>query len=230
MESFIDSIILNVGVVIQYKELFIRGLFNTILLTTAGVSIGLVFGLVLGVGKLSETKFFRWPAALYVTIFRGTPLFVQILIVHLVVIPAIAGMMEVIPPSALVSGIVALSLNSAAYIAEIFRGGIQSLDKGQSEAASSLGMTKFQSMRYIILPQAFKQMLPPLGNEFIALLKDSSLLAVIAVNELTYASTMAYKSTFVRTGPLLTVALLYLVLTVILSYFVKYLERRLKTE
>lgn len=230
MESFIDSIILNVGVVIQYKELFIRGLFNTILLTTAGVSIGLVFGLVLGVGKLSETKFFRWPAALYVTIFRGTPLFVQILIVHLVVIPAIAGMMGVTTPSALVSGIVALSLNSAAYIAEIFRGGIQSLDKGQSEAASSLGMTKFQSMRYIILPQAFKQMLPPLGNEFIALLKDSSLLAVIAVNELTYASTMAYKSTFVRTGPLLTVALLYLVLTVILSYFVKYLERRLKTE
>lgn len=230
MESFIDSIILNVGVVIQYKELFIRGLFNTILLTTAGVSIGLVFGLVLGVGKLSERKFFRWPAALYVTIFRGTPLFVQILIVHLVVIPAIAGMMGVTTPSALVSGIVALSLNSAAYIAEIFRGGIQSLDKGQSEAASSLGMTKFQSMRYIILPQAFKQMLPPLGNEFIALLKDSSLLAVIAVNELTYASTMAYKSTFVRTGPLLTVALLYLVLTVILSYFVKYLERRLKTE
>jgi polar amino acid transport system permease protein len=230
MESFIDSLALNLGVVYQYKELFFRGLVNTILLTATGLSLGLVLGLMLGIGKLSSRKIFSWPAALYVTIFRGTPLYIQILIVHLVVIPAIAAAMGTAPPVALVSGIVALSLNSAAYIAEIFRGGIQSLDKGQTEAARSLGMTKSQTMRYIVIPQAFKQMLPPLGNEFIALLKDSSLLAVIAVNELSYASTMAYKATFVRTGPLLTVALLYLTLTVILSYFVKYLERRLKTD
>lgn len=230
MESFIDSVLLNINVVIEYKELFIRGLVNTILLTATGLSIGLVFGLMLGIGKMSTRKIFRLPASLYVTVFRGTPLYIQILIIHLVVIPAIAAAVGSIPPPTLVSGIVALSLSSAAYIAEIFRGGIQSLDKGQTEAARSLGMTNSQTMRHIIIPQAFKQMLPPLGNEFIALLKDSSLLAVIAVNELSYASTMAYKSTFVRTGPLLTVALLYLMLTVILSYFVKYLERRLKTE
>lgn len=230
MESFIDSVLLNINVVIEYKELFIRGLVNTILLTATGLSIGLVFGLMLGIGKMSTRKIFRLPASLYVTVFRGTPLYIQILIIHLVVIPAIAAAVGSTPPPTLVSGIVALSLSSAAYIAEIFRGGIQSLDKGQTEAARSLGMTNSQTMRHIIIPQAFKQMLPPLGNEFIALLKDSSLLAVIAVNELSYASTMAYKSTFVRTGPLLTVALLYLMLTVILSYFVKYLERRLKTE
>lgn len=230
MTSFIDTLTLNIGVVIQYKELFFRGVVNTILLTATGLSIGLVLGLILGIGKLSGRKIFSWPSGIYVTIFRGTPLYIQILIVHLVLIPAIFKMVGTPPPPALVSGIVALSLNSAAYIAEIFRGGIKSLDKGQTEAARSLGMTNAQTMRYIIIPQAFKRMLPPLGNEFIALLKDSSLLAVIAVNELSYASTMAYKATFVRPGPLITVALLYLFLTVMLSFFVKYLERRFETE
>ncbi len=225
-----ETLIRHVSVVIEYRELFFRGMFNTILLTTVGVSIGLIIGLFLGIGKLSKNKFLNIPAGIYITIFRGTPLYIQILIIHLVVIPSISNLMGLDTPGALISGIVALSLNSAAYIAEIFRGGIQSLDKGQTEAARSLGMTSYQTMRYIRIPQAFKRMLPPLGNEFIALLKDSSLLAVIAVNELSYASTMAYKATFVRGGPLFTVAILYLVLTVILSKFVNYLERRFETE
>ncbi|MGD9679254.1 MAG: amino acid ABC transporter permease [Vulcanibacillus sp.] len=225
-----ETLMQNISVVIDYRELFFRGMFNTILLTTLGVSIGLVLGLFLGIGKLSHNKIFNIPASIYVTIFRGTPLYIQILIIHLVVIPAFCELVGFSIPGALVSGIVALSLNSGAYIAEIFRGGIQSLDKGQTEAARSLGMTNYQTMRYIIIPQAFKRMLPPLGNEFIALLKDSSLLAVIAVNELSYASTMAYKATFVRGGPLFTVAILYLILTLILTKFVKYLERRFNTE
>lgn len=225
-----ETLLQHVNVVIEYRELFFRGMFNTILLTTLGVSIGLVIGLFLGIGKLSESKFFSIPASIYITIFRGTPLYIQILIIHLVIIPAIYNLMDQAPPSALISGIVALSLNSAAYIAEIFRAGIQSLDKGQTEAARSLGMTNYQTMRYIIIPQAFKRMLPPLGNEFIALLKDSSLLAVIAVNELSYASTMAYKATFIRGGPLFTVAILYLFLTLLLTQVVKYLERRFNTE
>lgn len=230
LEALWDTLLVNVGVVYKYKELFFRGMFNTILLTSIGLSIGLVLGLFIGIGKLSKSKLLNIPASIYVTVFRGTPLYIQILIIHLVVIPAIFNLMGSSPPKALISGIVALSLNSAAYIAEIFRGGIQSLDKGQTEAARSLGMTNFKTMRYIVIPQAFKRMLPPLGNEFIALLKDSSLLAIIAVNELSYASTMAYKATFVRGGPLFTVAILYLILTVILSRFVKYLERRFETE
>lgn len=230
METLIQNIMQNINVVLDYKELFIRGLFNTILLTSSGVSIGLIIGLFIGIGKLSKNMLINIPARIYVTVFRGTPLFVQILIIHFAAIPGIYNLIGKESPEAIVSGIVALSLNSGAYIAEIFRGGIQSIDKGQTEAARSLGMTANQTMRYIIIPQAFKRMLPPLGNEFIALLKDSSILVIIAVNELAYAGFIAAKSTFIRWGPYITVALMYLVLTMALSRVVTFLERRFKTE
>ncbi len=214
----------------EYRELFIRGFFMTLYLTSISVFLGLILGLFVGLSKLSKRKLVYWPAKIYVDVFRGTPLFVQILMIHVAVIPSIFGIFDRIPPSAFFSGIVALTLNSAAYIAEIFRGGIQSIDKGQMEAARSLGMTHNQSMKYIILPQAFKRMLPPLGNEFIALLKDSSLVAIIAVNELAYAGFITAKSTFYRWGPYITVAILYLILTMALSQVVAYLERRFSTE
>ncbi|OEF99492.1 amino acid ABC transporter permease [Vulcanibacillus modesticaldus] len=226
MEGFIE----NLNVVLEYKELFIRGFFNTILLTSSGVLFGLILGLFLGLGKLSEKALLRIPAKIYVDIFRGTPLFVQILLIHFALIPTIFEGIGKTVPGPLVSGIVALSLNSGAYIAEIFRAGIQSIDRGQMEAARSLGMTYKQAMRNVIIPQAFKRMLPPLGNEFIALLKDSSLLAIIAVNELAYAGFITAKSTFIRWGPYTTVALLYFVLTMVFSQLVTYLERRFSTE
>ncbi len=214
----------------EYKELFIRGFFNTILLTSSGVLLGLILGLFFGLAKLSKRWYVHYPAKIYVDVFRGTPLFVQILIIHFAAIPSVFKIFGLLPPSPIVSGIVALTLNSGAYIAEIFRGGIQSIDRGQMEAARSLGMSHGQAMRYIIIPQAFKRMLPPLGNEFIALLKDSSLLAIIAVNELAYAGFSTAKSTFYRWGPYLTIAVLYLFLTMVFSQIVAYLERRLKTE
>lgn len=215
-------------VIWEYKELFIRGFFTTIFLTSSGVFFGLIFGLFLGLGKLSQHWYFRIPAKIYVDVFRGTPLFVQILIIHFAAIPSIFGALDLQVPGPITSGVIALSLNSSAYIAEIFRAGIQSIDRGQIEAARSLGMTHNQTMRYVILPQAFKQMLPPLGNEFIALLKDSSLLAIIAVNELAYAGFTTAKSTLVRWPPYLTVAVLYLLLTTIFSQIVSYLERKLR--
>jgi len=214
----------------EYRDLFIRGFFMTIYLTSISVFLGLILGLFLGMSKLSKKRFIYWPAKVYVDVFRGTPLFVQILMIHVAVIPTIFDLFDKVPPSAFFSGVVALTLNSAAYIAEIFRGGIQSIDKGQMEAARSLGMTHNQAMKHIILPQAFKRMLPPLGNEFIALLKDSSLVAIIAVNELAYAGFITAKSTFYRWGPYITVAVLYLFLTMIFSQVVAYLERRFKTE
>jgi len=218
------------SVVWDYRELFVRGFFNTILLTSTGVAFGLLIGLFVGLGKLSKNWFVRIPSSIYIDVFRGTPLFVQILLIHFAVIPSIFDALNLETPPAIFSGFVALSLNSGAYIAEIFRSGIQSIDRGQMEAARSLGMNHKQAMYHVIIPQAFKRILPPLGNEFIALLKDSSLLAVIAVNELAYAGFTTAKSTFVRFPPYLSIAVLYLFLTLIFSQVVFWLERRYKTD
>ncbi len=190
---------------------------------------GTILGLFIGLGKMSTNKLLSVPSAIYVELFRGTPMFVQILLIHFAVIPSIwqtfFPQSEI--PSAIFSGFVALSLNAAAYIAEIFRAGIQSIDPGQMEAARSLGMTKGLAMRLIIIPQAFLRMLPALGNEFIALLKDSSLLAVIATPELGYAAFSVAKNTFERYPPYLTTAAIYLVLTLFLSrVVVRGLEKR----
>lgn len=206
----------------NYRELFIRGIWVTILLTIGGYIGGVIFGLFLGLGKLSKKKWVYYPCKIYVDFFRGTPLLVQILIIHLAVIPTLFGQSL----GFMISGITALLLNSAAYNAEIFRAGIQSIDKGQMEAARSLGMTYYQAMRKVILPQAFRRMIPPLGNEFIALLKDSSLVTVIAANDLLYASKVIAGATFRYWEPYLTVAVLYLILTYVISKVIAYVEKR----
>ncbi|WP_027416176.1 amino acid ABC transporter permease [Aneurinibacillus terranovensis] len=222
---------MNWGVIYDYRDLFIRGIGYTVLFTSVGVLFGVLLGLIFGLGRLSKNPILRWPSLLYITIFRGTPLFVQILLIHYAVIPTVWSLFtNGEPPSAVFSGFVALSLNAGAYIAEIFRAGIQSIDRGQMEAGRSLGLNHGQTMRYIILPQAFKRMIPPLGNEFIALLKDSSLLAIIAAPEFAYAGYATAKSTFARWESYLTLAAGYLVLTLIISRFVAYLEKRSATD
>lgn len=217
------------SVVIEYKENFIRGFFTTIELTVVGILFGTLIGLILGLMNISRIKLLTVPAKAYVDLFRGTPLMLQILAIHSGIIPTICEMLGLDTPSALISGFIALSLNAGAYISEIFRGGILSIHKGQMEAARSLGMTYGQAMRLVILPQAFKRMLPPLGNEFIALMKDSSLVMVIAVNDITYAAMTTAKNTWERLAPYATAALMYLVLTYLLSRVVFYLERRFDT-
>ncbi|WP_301170488.1 amino acid ABC transporter permease [Brevibacillus nitrificans] len=220
---------LDWSVVYDYRELFIRGVWNTVLLTTVAVICGTILGLFIGLGKMSDKLYLKAPAAIYVELFRGTPLFLQILLIHTAVIPGIWGLFfpEAKVPEALFSGFVALTLNAAAYIAEIFRAGIQSIDPGQMEAARSLGMTKGMAMRLITIPQAFLRMLPALGNEFIALLKDSSLLAIISTPELGYAAFNIAKNTFERFPPYLTSGAIYLVLTLFLSrVVVRGLEKR----
>lgn len=219
------------GVVYEYRELFIRGFGYTILFTSVGVGVGTILGLLLGLGRLADNFLLRGFAIGYITLFRGTPLFVQILIIHFAVIPDLwDAFVGGEPPGPVFSGFVALSLNAGAYIAEIFRGGIQSIDQGQMEAARSLGMNHGQAMRSVILPQAFKRMIPPLGNEFIALLKDSSILAIIAAPEFAYAGLATAKSTFVRWPPYLTLAAGYLILTIVIARVVSYMEKRLRTD
>lgn len=208
-------------IVIDYMPMMLKiGAKTTIQLTVISVSIGTALGLIISMFRLSKFKPLSFISAVYVDFFRGTPLLVQILLFHFAVLPAIGKFPNV------VSGYVALTLNSGAYIAEIFRAGIQSIERGQMEAARSLGMTYIQAMRYVIIPQAIKRVLPALGNEFIAMLKDSSLVSAIAVQELAMTGSLISGRTARPFEAYIPVALLYLVMTMALSQFVAYLERR----
>lgn len=206
----------------NYRDMFIRGIGITIMLTLSGYFGGILLGLFLGLGKISKKKWIYWPSKIYVDFFRGTPLLVQILLIHLAVIPTIFGHSL----GVMVTGIIALVLNCAAYNAEIFRAGIQSIAKGQMEAARSLGLTHHQAMRKIILPQALRRMIPPLGNEFIALLKDSSLVAVIAAPDILYAAKVVAGASFRFWEPYLVAATLYLILTYAVTKMVALIEKR----
>lgn len=212
-------------IIVEYAPLLLKGTLLTIGFSVASIVLGTILGLFIGLGKMMRKKLYALPFNWYINIFRGTPLMVQILLIHFAVVPAFIG-----TTNPIVAAILALSLNSAAYVAEIFRAGIQSIDKGQMEAARSLGMTQGQAMRYVILPQAFKRMIPPLGNEFIVLIKDSSLAALIAAPELMYWG-RAMQGQYMRPWePYLSAAVIYLVLTLSLNFMLTRLERRFATE
>ena len=217
-----DFLDIRWDVIWNYRELYIRGIGITIALTICGYLIGMTFGVVLGLAQTSKNKLLYWPAKIYVDVFRGTPMLVQILIIHVALIPTIFGESQ----GWFLSGILALGLNSAAYNAEIFRAGIQSIDKGQMEAARSLGLTHSQAMRKVIMPQAIRRMVPPLGNEFITLLKDSSLISTISAAEILYVSKVIVGTTFIVWEPYLFAAFLYLVMTLGISKLISYLEKR----
>jgi glutamine transport system permease protein len=215
----------NFNIVLEYLPFFLKGAMWTIVLSLLGILLGTILGLLIGLGKMSSIAIIRLPFIWYINLFRGTPFFVQILLIHFGLMPIFMS-----PVNPIATGVVALSLNAAAYIAEIFRAGIQSIDRGQMEAARSLGMTHIQAMRNVILPQAIKRMIPPLGNEFIVLLKESSLLAIIAAPELMYWGRAAQGQYYRVWEPYLTVALIYLILTLSLTYLLNYMERRLNTQ
>lgn len=205
----------------DYAPLLLKGTLFTIIISLASIFLGSMGGLIVGFGKMSKRWFFTWPAQAYINLFRGTPLYVQVLIVHFGLVPLIYGSTN---PWA--SAITALSLNSAAYCAEIYRAGIQSIDKGQTEAAFSLGMSYYETMRHIILPQAIKRMIPAFGNEFIVLVKDSSLVALVAAPEIMYWSN-AMRGQYMRVWePYLTAAAIYFILTYSLNKLLVFIERR----
>ena len=205
--------------------LLLLGAGVTIQITALSVGFGLVIGVFMGMARLSKMWVIRSFAAVYVDFIRGTPLLVQIFLIYFA-LPIVIG--QRIDP--FVAAITACSINSGAYVAEIFRGGIQSIDKEQMEAGRSLGMTWWQTMRFIILPQAFKRVIPPLGNEFIAMLKDSSLVSVIGFEELTRRGQLIIARTYGSFEIWLTVAFIYLVMTLSISRLVAYLERRYKID
>lgn len=217
------SIPFDLSLIIDSLPLLGMGALVTIEITAVAVFIGTCIGLFVGIAELARYPWIRIPAKVYVDFIRGTPLLVQIFIIYFA-LPILLGAR--IEP--FVAAVAACSINSGAYVAEIFRAGIQSIDKGQMEAGRSLGMSWTQTMRYIIIPQAFRRTIPQLGNEFIAMLKDSSLVSVIGFEELTRKGQLVIASTYGSLEIWSAVAIIYLIMTLTITRFVAYLEKRFK--
>ena len=216
---------MNFELMVQAMPLLLTGAAVTVKITALSVFLGILIGLFVDIARISTYKIVHLAAAVYVDFLRGTPLLVQIFLVYFA-LPVLTG--QRIDP--FVAAIAACSINSSAYVAEIFRAGIQSIDAGQMEAGRSLGMTWMQTMRYIIVPQAARRVIPPLGNEFIALLKDSSLVSVIGFEELTRRGQLIIARTYASLEIWICVAIIYLVMTVSISRLVAWLERRYKID
>jgi polar amino acid transport system permease protein len=232
-----------------YHEIFVtlaKGITTTIQITVCGYGLGLALGLIAGLGRISRHVLWYNLATLYVQVIRGVPILVQIIYVAFVITPAAIGLIHALgaalagvlgPDNALVNVsirdfsyemrvILALGVAYGGFEAETFRAGIESLGRGQMEAARSLGMTYAQAMRHVILPQAVRRVLPTLGNDLIAMLKDSSLASYLGVAEITQRAKLYASATFQATATYNTLAFTYLTLTLLLSVFVKWLERR----
>ncbi|MBE9043621.1 ABC transporter permease subunit [Pleurocapsales cyanobacterium LEGE 10410] len=203
------------------------GALITILLTAFSVFFGTIGGTLLATASISDFKPLGWLTRIYVDFFRGTPLLVQIFMIYFGIPSLLQGIGLDFSFNRFAAAVTALSLNSAAYLAEIIRGGIQSIDQGQWEAAQSMGMGWMQTMRYVIFPQAFRRMLPPLGNEFITMIKDTSLVAIIGFEELFRQGQLMVATTYRAFEIYAAVALIYLLLTFIASRVFSWLEKRL---
>ena len=210
---------------------YLKGVGTTLLVTALALIIGIVLGVIVALIRTAHDQqrpgthnfllgIINGICKVYVTIIRGTPMMVQLLIMGFVIFKSSRNFTYV--------GALTLGINSGAYVAEIIRGGLMSLDPGQAEAGRSLGLNYFDTMRFIVIPQAFKAILPSLGNEFIILLKDTSLITVIGGKELVYAAQAIYGRTYEQMFPLVGIAVVYLILVLIFSWLQSILERRLR--
>ena len=214
----------------RWKQ-YLSGVGTTLMVTALALTIGIVLGVLVAMIRTGhdqqrpgQKNFFlsilNAVCQVYITVIRGTPMMVQLLIMGFVVFSSSRNYTMV--------GALTLGINSGAYVAEIIRGGLMALDPGQAEAGRSLGLNYIDTMRFIVIPQAFKAILPALGNEFITLLKDTSLITVIGGKELVYAAQAIYGRTYEQMFPLIGVACIYLVLVMIFSWLLSILERRLR--
>ncbi|MYL58155.1 ABC transporter permease subunit, partial [Virgibacillus halodenitrificans] len=199
-------------------------LYYTLLISVLGLLIGFILGAIFGIGRISKNKLVYGLSTVYVEVIRGTPVLVQAIWIFFA-LPLIIGQNL----GSITAGVIVIALNSGAYIAEIVRGAVDSIEKGQMEAGRSLGLNQGQTMRYIVWPQAFKRMIPPLGNQFIISIKDTSLLSVILVPELIFQGRLIAANHFNAVEIYTTVALFYLAITLSLSVVLRYVERRLTT-
>ena len=204
-------------------EWYLEGVGRTLIISLGAIAIGIVLGIIVALIKYIHKKYGNFKAGAvicdgYLTIFRGTPVYVQLLIMYLIVL--------VFAPTEWVA-IITFGINSGAYVAEIIRGGLESVDDGQLEAGASLGLSKFQVMVHIVLPQGFRRALPSLFNEFIALVKETSIVGTIGVIDITKVAARIVARTYEPFVPYIVSALIYLVIVVILTQLLKLLERRL---
>lgn len=239
-----------------YQVIFDRlkdGIGITIYVTLIAYGLALILGLLIGLARVSSNRIIYQISTFYVEIIRGVPMLVLLYYIAFVMGPAIVNLINVIGDALLnihvlpdiaqrmaamqvreldftARAVIALTIGYSAFLSEIFRAGIQSIERGQMEAARSLGMSYWQAMRYVILPQAVKRVLPPLGNDFVAMLKDSSLVSVLGVRDITGLGKIYATSTFRFFETYNVVAFMYLVMTILLSLLVRYMERRLQTE
>lgn len=206
---------------IQSVPYLLKGIPYTLLISFGGLFIGFVIGIVMGLLSINRNRLLRWPATAYIEVFRGTPILVQVLFIFYGLPDLLGG-----PINALTAGIAAIALNSGAYISEVVRGGVQSIDKGQTEAGLSLGLSRSQTFKSIIWPQALRRMIPPLGNQAIVSIKDTSLFSVIGVGELVRQGQIYIATTFTAFEVYFMVALMYLAITLTLSFLLRMVERR----
>ena len=216
---------MNFNLIWDNLPLILLGAGVTIKITAISVGLGFLLGLVVSVCRMSGIKLLNAVCVCYVNIIRGTPILVQIFLIYFA-LPRVIG--HQIDP--FLAAVAACSINSGAYVSEIFRAGIQSVDKGQMEAGRSLGLSWMQTMIYIIIPQAFKHVIPPLGNEFISMTKETSQVSVIGFEELTRRGQLIISKTYGSLEIWVAVAVIYLIMTLGIARLVNYLERRFATD
>lgn len=199
----------------------LKGLPYTLMISFGGLIVGFLLGIIFGLLSINKKWYLRWPATAYIEIFRGTPILVQVLFIFYG-LPDLIGA----PIDPVAAAVVAIALNSGAYISEVVRGGVQSIAKGQQEAGVSLGLSRVQTFWYVTWPQAFRRMIPPLGNQAIVSIKDTSLFSVIGVGELVRQGQVYIANTFTAFEVYFAVALIYLAITLSLSVLLRIYEHR----
>ena len=216
--------------VTRYGNFFADGVRNTLILSVFSVAIGTVLGAFLALARMSRVRPLRWLATAYIEFFRGTPLMVQLMFIFygLPMVGVTFPEVSFIPDfSRFMAGIIAMSLNSAAYVAEVIRSGIQAVDPGQMEAARCLGLSKGQGMTMVVLPQAIRNILPALGNEFVTVIKESSVVSVIGIADLMYRTNGVKAKTYNTLECLAVAAVIYFIMTFAFSKFISWTERRM---
>ncbi|MCY9515966.1 amino acid ABC transporter permease [Paenibacillus apiarius] len=211
------------GMLWDFKWDYFSGAKITVLLSLFSVLAGFILGVIIVLLRMSGIKPLQWLTTAYIELVRGTPLLVQIFIIYF-------GLTEFgIEFSPFMAGVVAVSINSSAYLSEIFRAGIQAIDRGQAEAARSLGMSKAMTLRHIVLPQAFRNVLPAIGNEFVTIIKETSIVSFIGITDIMFQTEVIRSKTYTALGPLMGAAMIYFILTFTLSKAVATLERKLSS-
>lgn len=216
--------------VLRYYNFFLEGVRNTLIIAFFAVLLGTVLGTLMAMARMSRIKPLKWIATAYIEFFRGTPLMVQLMFIFygLPMIGVTFPSVSFIPDfDRFAAGIVAMSLNSCAYVAEIIRSGIQAVDGGQMEAARSLGFTRGQAMRMVVLPQAVKNILPALGNEFVTIIKESSIVSVIGIADLMYRTNGVKAKNYKTLECLFIAAMIYFIMTFIGGRLIALMERRM---